>query len=90
MQENTQTNNHSISIQNRQSVEMTGIKDVSSFNEEEINASCECGEVLIKGSNLLVEALDLDNGILKISGRVTAVVYSEKSSSNKLFKKLFS
>ena len=84
------TRNHSISIQNRESVEMTGISDVASFNEEEVNASCESGNILIKGSHLLVETLDLDNGILKVNGRITAIVYSEKSSSKKLFGRIFS
>ena len=82
--------NHSISIQNRESVEMTGISDVASFNEEEVNASCEGGNILIKGSHLLVETLDLDNGILRVNGRITAVVYSEKSSAKKLFGRIFS
>ena len=90
MQENFENKNHSLTIQNREQVEITGINDVSSFNEEEVNASCELGNVLIKGSRLLVETLDLDNGVLKINGRITAVVYSEKTNAKSFFGKLFS
>lgn len=90
MQENFENKNHSLTVENRESVAMTGINDVSSFNEEEINASCDLGNVLIKGSHLLVEALDLDNGILKVNGRITAIVYSEKTSAKKFFGKMFS
>jgi len=90
MQDNFENKNHSVSMLNRQSVEMTGIKDVSSFNEEEVNAVCDCGSVLIKGSHLLVEALDIENGILKLSGRITAIVYIENKNGKKLFGKVFS
>ncbi len=90
MQESFEKKKHSLMIQNRESVEITGINDVASFNEEEVNAACDLGNVLIKGSHLLVEALDLDNGILKVSGRITAVVYSEKTNAKSFFGKLFS
>ena len=90
MQEKSENKKHSVAIENRETVEMTGISDVSSFNEEEVNASCELGSVLIKGSHLLVETLDLENGILKVNGRIAAIVYSEKTSSKNFFGKMFS
>lgn len=90
MQEFSENKNHSISIQNRETVEMTGIRDVSSFNEEEINASSDCGSVIIKGSHLLVETLDLDNGVLKVNGRISALIYSEKTNKGGLLGKMFS
>ena len=90
MQESFEKKNHSLTLQNRETVELTGVNDVSSFNEEEVNASCDLGNVLIKGSHLLVETLDLDNGILKVGGRISAVVYSEKNNSKTFFGKLFS
>ena len=90
MQDNFENKSHSVSIQNRESIELTGIRDVSSFNEEEVNASCESGSVLIKGSHLLVETLDLENGILRVNGRITALVYSEKVNKTKIFGKIFS
>ncbi|MBQ9530788.1 MAG: sporulation protein YabP [Eubacterium sp.] len=90
MQDNFEKKKHTLSAVNREEVDLTGINDVSSFNEEEINAACDLGNVLIKGSHLLVETLDLDNGILKVSGRITAIVYSDKSDAKKLFGKLFS
>lgn len=90
MQEITENKNHSVSIRNRETIEMTGIRDVSSFNEEEINASGDCGSIIIKGSHLLVETLDLDNGILRVNGRITALVYSEKTNKGSFFGRMFS
>ena len=90
MQEFSENKNHSVSIHNRESIELTGIRDVSSFNEEEVNAACDSGSVVIKGSHLIVETLDLDNGILKVNGRISALIYSEKANKSGILGKLFS
>ena len=90
MQESFENKSHTLLLKNRESAEITGISDVSSFNEEEVNASCDSGSILIKGSHLLVETLDLDNGILKVNGRISAIVYSEKTNAKSFFGKLFS
>ena len=90
MENNFENKNHSVSIQNRESIQLTGIKEVSSFNEDEVNAASDCGSILIKGSHLLVEELDLENGVLKVGGRITAVIYIEKNNSKKFLGKMFS
>lgn len=81
---------HNLLLENRQSLEMTGIKNVDAFNEEEIVATCDYGQLLIKGEKLHVEVLDLTTGNLKIIGKITALVYSEKSEVKGFFKKVFS
>ncbi len=82
-------NKHTLLLENREVLEMTGIIDVESFNEEEIYAICDYGELLIKGENLHIEVLDLNSGDMKISGKITALVYSEKSQVKGFFKKVF-
>ncbi len=81
---------HNLLLENRQSLEMTGIKNVDAFNEEEIVAVCDYGQLLIKGEKLHVEVLDLTTGDLKIVGKITALVYSERTEVKGFFKKVFS
>ena len=83
-------NKHTLLLENREILEMTGIMDVESFNEEEIYALCDYGDLLIKGEGLHIEVLDLNTGDMKISGKITALVYSEKSQVKGFFKKVFS
>lgn len=81
---------HGLNLENRELLQLTGINDVSAFNEEEIYAHCDYGDLIIKGQNLHIDVLDLESGILKINGRFDALVYSELKSSKGFFKKLIS
>lgn len=90
MQDSFDKKRHTLLAENRETLELTGINDVDSFNEEEINASCDWGDILIKGSELIVEVLDLENGILKIRGKITALVYNEKTQQKGFFGRVFS
>ncbi|MBR3150091.1 MAG: sporulation protein YabP [Eubacterium sp.] len=81
---------HTLFVTNREAAEISGVTDVDSFNEEEIRAVTDYGELLIKGTSLQVEALDLETGELKISGSVTALVYTDKKISKSKLGRLFS
>lgn len=80
---------HTLNLTNRETLSLTGISDVDSFNEEEILAVCSCGELAIKGDMLHIEELNLENGILTVSGKIVSLTYSEKFSSSSLLKRLF-
>lgn len=81
---------HSLNMENRQALEMTGISNVTSFNDEEIVAVSDWGDLVVKGDNLNVEELDLQTGDLRISGRVTAIIYSERVMQKGWLKRVFS
>lgn len=81
---------HTVYLENRESISLGGIKNVDAFNEEEVVALSDYGEITIKGSNLHVETLDLETGVLKITGSIGAVVYSDRSVPKKLFKRVVS
>ena len=81
---------HTFFMADRETAEISGVTDVDSFNEEEITAVTDYGEMMIKGSGLQVEALDLETGVLKISGNIAAVVYTERKVGKSKFGRLFS
>lgn len=80
---------HSLTLINRESLSLSGITDVDSFNEQEIIAICEYGELFIKGELLHIEELSLDTGFMSVSGKVTSLTYSQKLTSDSLLKRLF-
>ncbi len=80
---------HCLTLENRENLNLTGISDVDSFNEEEVVAICSCGELTIKGEMLHIEELNLESGTVSLSGKVTSLTYSEKFSSTSLLKRLF-
>lgn len=81
---------HTLFIANRESAEISGVTDVDSFNEEEIRAMSDYGELIIKGSSLQVETLELETGKLVISGNVAAVIYTDKTADKGFLKRMFS
>lgn len=83
------TAEHSLNLINRQTLTLTGVNDVDSFNEEEIIAVCSCGELCIKGDLLHIEELNLESGTLSLSGKIVSLTYSEKFTSTSLLKRLF-
>ncbi len=84
---------HTISINNREDIKMTGIIDVLSFDEELVICQSDIGVMVLKGLNLHVNKLDLDNGVLELTGYVLGLQYEEEHilSKNKasLFSKIF-
>lgn len=81
---------HSLLLENRSELKLTGVTDVDSFDEETISAYTDYGCLTISGSNLHIEELNLENGKLNVKGEVTALVYSSKTKKNdNLFKRIF-
>ena len=80
---------HTLYLVDRNRLDLTGVKDVDSFNEEEIDAICDFGELIIKGDLLHIEQLNLDDGTLSITGKIVTMQYNEKLNSASVFKRLF-
>ncbi len=84
---------HNITINNREEIKMTGILDVLSFDEELVICQSDNGILVLKGMNLHVNKLDLDNGILELTGFLMGLQYEEDHvlSKNKqsIFGKIF-
>ena len=52
--------NHSIHIDDRRLISVTGVKDVDSFNEQFVQLLTEAGELRIEGADLHITKLNLD------------------------------
>ena len=76
---------HKVTMTNRKSCAINGVKDVLSFDEREILLETEQGMLMIKGDELHVNRLTLDKGEVDIDGKVDSFTYSDvsNSSSNK-------
>lgn len=75
--------NHSLKIVNRENITLTGIIDLLSFDEELIITESTDGVLVIKGNNLHVNKLDLDNGQLEITGRMYNLSYEDNHHMSK-------
>ena len=70
---------HKLVISNRQYSEITGVLHVDSFDEEEIVVETELGLLSLRGEELDIKELNLDEKVLTVEGIILVVVYSEES-----------
>ena len=69
--------NHRIELSNRKTLLITGVKDVQSFDEQEILLETEQGMLLIRGSKLHIGRLSIERGETDVDGRVDSLIYTE-------------
>ena len=82
-----------IILENRKKLTLTGVEEVISFDDEKILLNTKLGFLTIKGSELKMNKLDVQNGDVIIVGNISSIVYSNKeikkekeSIISKLFK----
>lgn len=64
---------------NRRMCLLTGVKDVLAFDIHEVLLETEQGMLTLKGDDLHVSRLSLDQGEVDVDGRIDSLVYSETS-----------
>lgn len=79
---------HNIIMENRNSLNISGVKDIDSFDEKQIIIYTELGELVIKGKNLNVDSFDNNTGNFKATGVIVAMIYTENRKNVGFFTKL--
>ena len=83
---------HQIILNARERLEIRGVTEVVSFDETYVMLKTQCGDMAIDGKDLKIAVLEIDTGIVVLSGTVSGVYYSEPQSKEKrsFVKRLFS
>lgn len=77
------TGSHTIKLENRKIMSITGVTDVDGFDEHTIVLATLYGIMTIHGNELHINKLNIDEGCLNIDGEVTAIQYSDAQVSAK-------
>ena len=82
---------HNVIMENRAKLTLTGVKDIHSFDDELVLVETEMGILTIKGMDIKMNKLNLDNSELSVEGKIIALVYSESEieKKGKMFSKIF-
>lgn len=72
-----------IHMLNRKSLEITGVSNVESFDTEEFLLQTDSGFLTIKGQNLHIKHLSLEQGLVAIEGLVNSLAYADGQSPAK-------
>ena len=84
MQENTITKRHTLILEDRKSLSLSGITDVDSFDEKAVCLYTETGELTIQGRELHIDSMSVESGDLTITGDIWAVIYGDRDRKGPL------
>lgn len=74
------SNRHRLVMENREQIALTGVQKVQSFDPKEIVLETELGILSIKGEQLGIKTLNLEEGMVDIEGHVGALIYHRNTS----------
>ncbi len=81
---------HSLVLEDRKHMTLSGVRDVESFDEQNIIAVTCMGEITISGSSLKINRFSNDVGELAVDGEICAVSYSDNvQTEGGFFRRIF-
>ncbi len=80
---------HGIQLENQKLLAVTGIVAVPIFTDKNICAELPDQTLNIYGENLSIKNLNLETGLLNVTGFVTEIKYSTQQSTKSFIKRLF-
>lgn len=91
MEEKTNRKPHSVYWKDRKQGTVTGVTDVLSFDETTVVLETEQGMMTLKGKNLHIGRLTLEQGEVELEGELDSIVYSGSRPGKKgsLMKRMF-
>ena len=81
-----------IILENREKLNITGVLDVLSFDDQVVILETELGLLTVKGENLRINKLSIDTSEVIVEGEISNLNYSEESNERKssgLLSKIF-
>lgn len=79
----TEKMNHTFSVLGRREMSITGVKEVESFDEGGVTLSTLGGDMTVEGSDIHVGVLDMERGVVTLSGRIDGIFYSSERAEEK-------
>ena len=70
--------NHELRLVNRESVTLNTVRHVETFDDEEIVLDTDMGSLTIRGEELHMKQLNLDDGTLNVEGVINSLTYSAR------------
>ncbi len=80
---------HECTIKCRKHIDITGVKEVTSFDDGAVMLVTDCGDMTLEGEGLRVGTLDTDRGVISVDGQINSIYYTDsvKKSRRGFFSK---
>lgn len=82
--------NSDVVLRNRANLSLTGLESVYEVTQTRLQLLVAGSVMAVTGENLSVTKLDVDSGVIEITGRINAITYTgEVAKSKNIFKRIF-
>ena len=81
-----------IVLENREKLNVSGVNDVLSFDDQVVMVDTELGLLTVKGENIRINKLSLDTAEVIIEGDISSLAYSQnkqEKSTGTILSKIF-
>ena len=89
MAEIAKNKKHTLTLDDRKRLVLTGAEDVSGFNEETVSVKTVDGTLIIKGEGLHIDKLNLETGDISVDGKINAMQYIGSDNRTSRLSRLF-
>ena len=79
---------HSLRLVGRAELTITGVTEVSRFEEDGVLLQTDMGELTVQGEQLQLKELSRDGGRVAVSGSISALIYGRQQSGGWLHRLL--
>ncbi len=76
---------HSVIMEDRHKLSVSGVTDIDSFDEQTVIAITDMGELTVRGWNLHITKLNLEQSELLIDGEISSLTYTDTRPQAKGF-----
>lgn len=80
---------HSLRLEDRKKLSMTGVTEVVSFDEDAVVVKTGLGVLVVQGHGLQLKTLSPEGGQIDIMGTVSALSYQEPKAAGGWLRRLF-
>ena len=80
---------HSLALEQRKSLTMTGVSEVVSFDDTAVVLQTRLGTLTVQGRELRLKTLSTEGGRVAVTGAVSALSYEEPRESGGWLRRLF-
>ncbi|MBP3369129.1 MAG: sporulation protein YabP [Clostridia bacterium] len=74
---------HEIRLVGREEMNIGGVEEVISFDEETVHLKSVEGELYVEGKDIKIGTLDTDSGTVSLTGRISAMYYANDNGNDK-------
>lgn len=80
---------HILSLDDRNLLTLSAIKEVIGFDEQTISVVTQVGQLVIEGQNLHIDKLNVESGDLIVTGEISSLIYRDSAVKKTFLQRLF-